>query len=259
MNKPALPSSFSIRNVTESIGEGTWPSGLSARCCGVATNSDTQAAVASGSANGVAGMELGTVRGVDGVRPAIDLRRIERAVREILAAIGEDPQRDGLLETPRRVAKAYAQIFSGLHDDASRHLGRVFQEATDDVVICRDIEFYTVCEHHLLPFFGRAHIAYKPDGKQVVGLSKLARTVEVFARRPQVQERLTAQIADALAEHVRPQGVIVILESQHLCMKMRGVEKQNAEMVTAAYRGCFEQASLERSDVIGMLTRSRGG
>lgn len=183
----------------------------------------------------------------------VDCARIERAVREILLAIGENPDRDGLQDTPKRVAKAYAQIFSGLHDSPDVHLSRVFQEETDDTVICRNIEFYTVCEHHLLPFFGRAHIAYRPDGKQVVGLSKLARTVEVFARRPQVQERLTTQIADAIAEFVQPQGVIVILESEHLCMKMRGVEKQHADMVTAAYRGCFAEASTARSDVISMM------
>lgn len=259
MNKPALSSLSALDGVASSVATSSWPAGLSACCRGGAANGDVTAKEASTNVAGLAGVGPGPMRGVEGGRPAIDTQRIERAVREILAAIGEDPQRDGLLETPRRVAKAYAQMFCGLHDDASRHLGRVFQEATDDLVICRDIEFYTVCEHHLLPFFGRAHVAYKPDGKQVVGLSKLARTVDVFARRPQVQERLTAQIADALVEHVRPQGVIVILESQHLCMKMRGVEKQNAEMVTAAYRGCFEQASLERSDVIGMLTRSRGG
>lgn len=192
-------------------------------------------------------------------QPHVDCSRIERAVREILLAIGEDPDRDGLLDTPKRVAKAYAQIFSGLHDSPAHHLSRVFKEETDDTVICRNIEFYTVCEHHLLPFFGRAHIAYRPDGKQVVGLSKLARTVEVFARRPQVQERLTSQIADAIAEFVQPQGVIVILESEHLCMKMRGVEKQHADMVTAAYRGCFTDGSAARSDVISMMLRKSAG
>ena len=189
----------------------------------------------------------------------VDTARIERAVREILIAIGEDPTRDGLLDTPRRVAKAYGQIFAGLHEDPAVHLGRVFQEQTDETVICRGIEFYTVCEHHLLPFFGRVHIAYRPDGRQVVGLSKLARTVEVFARRPQVQERLTSQIADALVEHVGPQGVIVIVESEHLCMKMRGVSKQHADMVTTAYRGCFAEASAARSDVINMMLQPGRG
>lgn len=189
--------------------------------------------------------------------PPVDLPRIERAVREILLAIGEDPHRDGLKETPRRVAKAYSQIFSGLREDAATHLARVFQEQTDDTIICRDIEFYTVCEHHLLPFFGKVHIAYKPDGRQVVGLSKLARTVEVFARRPQVQERLTNQIADALMQFVTPQGVAVIIEAEHLCMKMRGVGKQGSDMVTTAYRGCFKDATPARTDVLNMMLRKQ--
>jgi len=189
--------------------------------------------------------------------PAVDLPRIERAIREILFAIGEDPQRDGLKETPRRVAKAYSQIFAGLREDPATHLQRVFQEQTDDTIICRGIEFYTVCEHHLLPFFGKVHIAYKPDGRQVVGLSKLARTVEVFARRPQVQERLTNQIADALMRHVTPQGVAVIIEAEHLCMKMRGVGKQSSDMVTTAYRGSFTEATAARTDVINMMLRNK--
>jgi len=189
--------------------------------------------------------------------PAVDLPRIERAIREILFAIGEDPQRDGLKETTRRVAKAYSQIFAGLREDPATHLQRVFQEQTDDTIICRGIEFYTVCEHHLLPFFGKVHIAYKPDGRQVVGLSKLARTVEVFARRPQVQERLTNQIADALMRHVTPQGVAVIIEAEHLCMKMRGVGKQSSDMVTTAYRGSFTEATAARTDVINMMLRNK--
>ncbi|MCA3004276.1 MAG: GTP cyclohydrolase I FolE [Planctomycetaceae bacterium] len=190
-------------------------------------------------------------------RPAFDSPRIERAVREILLAIGEDPDREGLADTPRRVAKAYSQIFGGLREDASQHLGRVFREETDDLVMCRNIEFYTVCEHHLLPFYGKAHIAYRPDGQQVVGLSKLARTVDVFARRPQVQERLTNQIADAIMQHLGPQGVMVIVEAEHLCMKMRGVGKQGSSMMTTAVRGCFREESLMRSEVVGMLTAAR--
>ncbi len=191
------------------------------------------------------------------VPPPVDLPRIERAIREILFAIGEDPHRDGLKDTPRRVAKAYSQIFAGLREDPATHLQRVFQEQTDDTIICRGIEFYTVCEHHLLPFFGKVHIAYKPDGRQVVGLSKLARTVEVFARRPQVQERLTNQIADALMRHVTPQGVAVIIEAEHLCMKMRGVGKQSSDMVTMAYRGSFTEATAARTDVINMMLRNK--
>lgn len=133
-----------------------------------------------------------------------DAARVAAAVREILLAVGEDPDRDGLRETPARVARAYRELFAGLHEDPRRHLVRVFGESCDEIVLLRDIEFFSVCEHHLLPFIGRAHVAYLPDGNRVVGLSKLARTVEAFARRPQVQERMTAQIADALMEHLRP-------------------------------------------------------
>lgn len=186
-------------------------------------------------------------------RPEVDHVRIERAVREILLAIGEDPDREGLADTPRRVAKAYSQIFAGLRHDPAEHLHRVFEERTDESVICRNIEFHSMCEHHLLPFFGRVHIAYLPNGREVVGLSKLARTVEVFARRPQVQERLTSQIADALVEHVRPRGVAVLVQSEHLCMKMRGVNKQNAEMVTTAFRGVYRDDPALRIEVLGVL------
>lgn len=185
--------------------------------------------------------------------PKVDEARIERAVREILIAIGEDPDREGLLETPARVARAYGQIFSGLREDPAKHLGRVFTEATDDVVICRGIEFHSMCEHHLLPFSGTAHVAYQPGGRQVVGLSKLARTVETFARRPQVQERLTNQVASAIMEHVRPRGVLVVIESAHLCMRMRGVNKQGATMVTTAARGCFEETTPVRAEVMSLM------
>lgn len=192
-----------------------------------------------------------------GQTPSVDTARIERAVREILVAIGEDPDREGLLETPRRVAKAYAQIFSGLHQDPSTHLGRVFREPSDEVVLCRDIEFHSMCEHHLLPFFGRAHVAYVPDGSQVVGLSKLARTVEVFARRPQVQERLTNQIADALDAGLAPRGVLVMIESEHLCMKMRGVSKSHPSMVTVAVRGCLREDPAQRAEVMSMIAAAK--
>lgn len=190
---------------------------------------------------------------------AVDTARIERAVREILYAIGEDPDREGLAETPRRVAKAYAQIFSGLHQDPAVHLGRVFREQSEEVVLCRDIEFHSMCEHHLLPFFGRAHVAYVPDGSQVVGLSKLARTVEVFARRPQVQERLTNQIADALDARLAPRGVLVMIESEHLCMKMRGVNKSHPSMVTVAVRGCLRSDPGQRAEVMSMIAAAKKG
>ncbi len=183
----------------------------------------------------------------------VDLARIERAVREILLAVGEDPDREGLVETPARAAKAYATIFAGLSQSPEKHLGRVFQERTDDVVICRNIEFYSMCEHHLLPFFGKAHVAYRPDGQEVVGLSKLARTVEVYARRPQVQERLTNEVADAIATFLQPKGVLVVIESEHLCMKMRGVNKQHADMVTTAARGCFVDDAAMRAEVISLM------
>ncbi len=160
--------------------------------------------------------------------PPIDHPRIERAVREILFAIGEDPDREGLLETPARVARAWEEIVGGLRQDAGDHLARTFAHEGGDLVVLRDIEFWSLCEHHLLPFSGRAHVAYRPGNGRVVGLSKLARTVDVYARRPQLQERLTAQVADALMEHLDPEGVSVIVEAEHLCMRMRGAAKDAA-------------------------------
>jgi GTP cyclohydrolase I len=172
-------------------------------------------------------------------RAAIDQPRIERAVREILHAIGEDPSRDGIRDTPRRVAKAYAEVFGGLHQDASQHLARVFEQRGDELITVTGIGFFSMCEHHLLPFFGKAHVAYLPQGGRVVGLSKLARTVEVFARRPQLQERLTEQVADALMEHLDPAGCIVMVEAEHLCMKMRGVRTDESMMTTFVRRGVY--------------------
>lgn len=183
----------------------------------------------------------------------VDTARIERAVREILSAIGENPDRDGLLETPARVARAYATLFGGLHEDAAGPLSRVFEQECDDVVIIRDIEFHSVCEHHLLPFFGRAHVAYLPSGGRVVGLSKLARTVEVFARRPQVQERLTGQVADALVEFLAPAGVCVVVEAAHMCMQMRGVSKSGSTTITRALRGVYADDGDARRDVLELL------
>ena len=170
----------------------------------------------------------------------MDQQRMEAAVRELLLAAGEDPSREGLLETPRRVAKMYAEIFSGLEDDPKRYL-KIFNEPQqhNELVVVRDIPLYSVCEHHLLPFIGKAHIAYIPDGK-VVGLSKLARTVEVFARRLQIQEQLTGQIADALMEHMQPKGAMVMIEAEHMCMTMRGIKKPGSQTVTLARRGVFE-------------------
>jgi GTP cyclohydrolase I len=185
----------------------------------------------------------------------VDVERIERAVREILAAIGENPEREGLAETPRRVARAYKELCSGLHDDARNHLGRVFHEPTEDLVLVRDIEVASLCEHHLLPFTGSAQIAYLPDKGRVVGLSKLARTVETFARRPQVQERLTAQIADALMEHLAPRGVAVIIDAEHFCMKLRGVRQSRPSTTTVALRGELDTDPARRQEVLALLGR----
>lgn len=194
-----------------------------------------------------------------GAAAGVDLPRIERAVREILLAIGEDPGREGLADTPARVARAYAHVFAGLRQSPAEHLSRVFPEVTEGVIVCRDIEFASMCEHHLLPFMGRAHVAYVPAADHVVGLSKLARTVEVFARRPQVQERMTAQVADAIMEHVRSAGALVVIESEHLCMKMRGVGKQGSTMVTAAARGVLREDDKLRAEVMVMMGVGRRG
>lgn len=179
----------------------------------------------------------------------VDLVRLAKAVREILAAVGEDPDREGLADTPRRVARAYAELLSGLRDSPERHLSRVFDHAVpgDDLVVVRDIDFQSMCEHHLLPFRGKAHVAYLPANGKVVGLSKIARTVDVFARRPQLQERLTANVADAIAEHLGARGVAVVMSAEHLCMQLRGARKQQADMVTTAFRGVLaEDDSMNR-------------
>ena len=166
----------------------------------------------------------------------IDKRKIEEGVRLLLEGIGEDPRREGLSETPKRVARMYEEIFAGMYEDPSVPLSRQFALSDGGPVLERDITFYSMCEHHLMPFFGKAHVAYLPNGK-VAGLSKLARTVEIFARRPQLQERLTAQVADALMEYLEPKGVMVLLEAEHTCMTMRGVKKPGSRTVTVALRG----------------------
>jgi GTP cyclohydrolase IA len=182
-----------------------------------------------------------------------DRPRAERAVRELLAALGEDPDREGLLETPARVARAYQELVAGLHDDAARHLGRVFSQRSEDLVTLSDIEFTSLCEHHLLPVTGRAHIAYLPANGQVVGLSKLARTVDVFARRPQMQERLTAEIADAIVEHLDARGALVVVEGEHSCLALRGAAKRGATMRTVAARGWFERDAELRAETLALL------
>jgi GTP cyclohydrolase I len=185
----------------------------------------------------------------------IDEPRIERAVREILEALGEDPERDGLQRTPRRVAAMYAEIFSGLHEDPARHLTVTFNADHDEMVMVRDIALYSMCEHHLLPFVGKAHVAYIPgtDGR-ITGLSKIARLVEAFAHRPQVQERLTTQIADALCETLHPDGALVMIEAEHLCMSMRGIRKPGALTVTSAVRGLFKTNASTRAEAMSLIT-----
>jgi GTP cyclohydrolase I len=182
----------------------------------------------------------------------VDTDRIERAVREILLAVGEDPDREGLLKTPGRVARSYAELMAGLHDDPRRHLKTVFREKYDEVVMLRDIEFHSLCEHHLLPFIGKAHVAYLPNGK-VVGLSKLARLVEGYARRPQVQERLTTQIADAMMEELNPIGAACVIEATHTCMTIRGARKPGSTMVTSALRGIFKSNACSRAEILSLM------
>jgi len=183
----------------------------------------------------------------------VDQVRIQRAVREILAAIGEDPDRDGLLETPKRVARAYAEMFAGLHQDAGDVLSTSFDLDHQELVLVKDIPFYSMCEHHLVPFHGTAHIGYIPSAEgRVTGLSKLARLVEVYARRPQVQERLTTEIVDAMMEHLKPKGAIVVIECEHLCMSMRGVRKPGAKTVTSAVRGQIRETAT-RAEAMSLI------
>ncbi len=186
--------------------------------------------------------------------PEIDQPRIEAAVSEILAAIGEDPQRDGLLDTPRRVARMYAEIFAGLHDTPDRHLKTTFEAGHDEMVMVRDIPIYSACEHHLIPFIGKAHIAYIPnENGRITGLSKLSRLADVYARRPQVQERLTVQIADALERVLEPKGALVVIEAEHLCMSMRGVRKPGTTTVTSAVRGLFRNNPATRYEAMRLI------
>ncbi|MGD9933447.1 MAG: GTP cyclohydrolase I FolE [Dehalococcoidia bacterium] len=182
----------------------------------------------------------------------VDHERIKRAVVEIFEAIGEDPSREGLQDTPRRIAKMYSEIFEGLAIDASDYLKVGFEVAHDEMVILRNIPFYSMCEHHFLPFHGEAHVGYVPDGR-VVGISKLARTVEAFARRPQIQEVLTTQVAEAIMENLQPDGVAVVVEAEHLCMTMRGVQKPGSRMVTSAMRGMFRKSDVTRAEFLALV------
>ena len=186
----------------------------------------------------------------------VDTDKIKRAVVMLLEAVGEDPEREGLVETPERIAKMYEEILGGMKEDAREHLSKVFTVDSDKMVIERDIQFYSMCEHHMLPFFGKVHIAYIPKGK-VVGLSKLARTVEVFARRLQLQERMTAQIADAIMEQLEPAGVMVVCEAEHLCMTMRGVKKPGTRTVNVVTRGVFSGNEALQNSFYNLLGCSR--
>lgn len=184
----------------------------------------------------------------------IDKEKVEAAVRLLLEGIGEDIHREGLVETPARIARMYEEIYGGMDEDAAFHLSKTFQVDSHEMVLEKDITFYSTCEHHLMPFFGKAHVAYLPDGK-VVGLSKLARTVEIFARRPQLQEKLTAQVADALMDYLKPKGVMILIEAEHMCMTMRGVKKPGSKTVTVATRGAFEENAALQETFYHMLER----
>jgi GTP cyclohydrolase I len=186
----------------------------------------------------------------------LDHERVKAAVIELLAAIGEDPDRDGLAETPRRIADMYAEVFGGLAMDPADYLRVGFEVAHDEMVILRNIPFYSMCEHHFLPFHGEAHLGYIPKGR-VVGISKLARVVEAFARRPQIQEQLTSQVAEAIMEALDPDGVAVVIEAEHLCMTMRGVKKPGSRMVTSAMRGQFKDSSVTRSEFLSLVAGTR--
>jgi GTP cyclohydrolase I len=189
-------------------------------------------------------------------KPSVDKQRIEKAVREILEAIGEDSGREGLLETPARVARMYEELLGGMREEPEDHVQRVFTEDYNEIVLLRDIPFSSMCEHHMMPFIGIAHVAYLPAGK-VLGVSKLARIVECFARRLQVQERLTMQIADFLMENIKPQGVAVVLEASHSCMTIRGIKKPGSMMVTSALRGIFIRDPRSRSEVMTLMHNNK--
>ena len=183
---------------------------------------------------------------------SLDRERVKAAVTELLYAVGEDPAREGLLDTPRRIAEMYEEIFGGLAVDPADYLKVGFEVAHDEMVILRNIPFYSMCEHHFLPFHGEAHVGYVPDGR-VVGISKLARVVEGFARRPQIQEQLTSQVAEAIMQTLKPDGVAVVVEAEHLCMTMRGVKKPGSRMVTSAMRGDFRVSSVTRAEFLSLV------
>ncbi|MBN6888417.1 GTP cyclohydrolase IA [Cytobacillus horneckiae] len=183
----------------------------------------------------------------------INRPQIENAVRLILEAIGEDPSREGLLDTPKRVAKMYEEVFMGMNQDPEEYFDTVFGEDHEELVLVKDIPFYSMCEHHLVPFFGKAHVAYIPKDGKVTGLSKLARAVEAVAKRPQLQERITATVADAIVDKLKPHGVMVVVEAEHMCMTMRGVKKPGSKTITSAVRGVFAEDVSARSEVLSLI------
>ncbi len=186
----------------------------------------------------------------------MDKARIERAIREILIAIGEDPQRDGLVDTPRRVADMYEEVFAGLLTEPTQELDVLFEAGHDEMIMVRDIDLHSICEHHLIPFIGKAHVAYIPNKSgKITGLSKIARLVDTLSKRPQVQERLTTQIADAIETELDPRGVLVVIEAEHLCMSMRGVRKPGSRTVTSAVRGQFRSSEATRAEAMGFIRR----
>jgi GTP cyclohydrolase I (EC 3.5.4.16) len=187
----------------------------------------------------------------------INKEQIEQAVRRILEAIGEDPDREGLLDTPKRVANMYEEMFSGIGKDPKEHLRTVFHEDHGELVLVKDIPFYSMCEHHLVPFFGHAHVAYLPRDGHVVGISKLARVVETVARRPQLQERITKTVADTIMQTLKPRGVMVVLEAEHLCMTMRGIKKPGAKTVTTSTLGLFETDFDKRREVLELIKMNK--
>ncbi len=183
----------------------------------------------------------------------VDHEKIQQAIRMILEAVGENPDREGLLDTPARVARMYEEIFQGLHIDPKEYFSVIFSEDHEELVLVKDIPFYSTCEHHLVPFFGVAHVAYIPRGGRVVGLSKLARAVEAVARRPQLQERITSIVADSIMSQLDPHGVVVVVEAEHMCMTMRGVKKPGSKTVTSAVRGCFQNDVAARAEVFSLI------
>jgi GTP cyclohydrolase IA len=183
----------------------------------------------------------------------VNFEKIEQAVKLILEAIGEDPSREGLLDTPKRVAKMYGEVFSGLNEDPSEHFKTIFGEDHEELVLVKDIPFYSMCEHHLVPFYGKAHVAYIPRGGKVTGLSKLARAVEAVAKRPQLQERITSTIADSINKSLEPHGVMVVVEAEHMCMTMRGVKKPGSQTITSAVRGIFRKDDAARAEVLSLI------